>query len=266
MTTNFQKVEEFHNVFELHVHKDLYVDVFDKDPKLVELRHSLIKEEITELHDAVENKDIFEVIDALGDILYVVYGTGASFGISLDKTMSYLYKTLVKDIKDSDFDMTNYNKIKKYFTLCKTPMQTSVSRNTFDIVDPDIITHRLELIDDDLKILEETLQSKNMIAVIQVLTDMLYSTYAMGLVLGCPMDTVFELIHKSNMSKTCTSEKEAVDTVKWYMNQLKNSQLLYDSPTYKQSKIKKHWIVYNESTGKILKSINYKPVSFDLIF
>ena len=38
-----------------------------------------------ELKEAMENKDIKEVADALTDILYVTYGAGHVFGVNLDK-------------------------------------------------------------------------------------------------------------------------------------------------------------------------------------
>ena len=53
--------------------------------KITFLRYDLIREELEELKDAIEKKDIKEVADALTDILYVTYGAGHAFGINLDK-------------------------------------------------------------------------------------------------------------------------------------------------------------------------------------
>ena len=55
------------------------------DEKIQNLRVSLIEEELSELKEAIKNKDIKEVADALTDILYVTYGAGHAFGIDLDK-------------------------------------------------------------------------------------------------------------------------------------------------------------------------------------
>ena len=55
------------------------------DDKTTLLRQELIEEELTELKEAIQNKDIKEVADALTDILYVTYGAGHAFGINLDK-------------------------------------------------------------------------------------------------------------------------------------------------------------------------------------
>ena len=53
--------------------------------KIIQLRYELIKEELEELNQAIKNKDIIEVADALTDILYVTYGAGHAFGVDLDK-------------------------------------------------------------------------------------------------------------------------------------------------------------------------------------
>ncbi len=53
--------------------------------KINKLRIDLIKEELDELQEAMENNDLLEVADALTDILYVTYGAGHAFGIDLDK-------------------------------------------------------------------------------------------------------------------------------------------------------------------------------------
>ena len=57
------------------------------------------------------------------------------------------------------------------------------------------------------------------------------------------------------MSKLCVSEDEAKRTVEWY---LKN-ETRYPTPAYKPASDGKHWIIYEQSTGKVLKSINYTP-------
>ena len=53
--------------------------------KINDLRVSLIKEELDELIEAMNKKDLVEVADALTDILYVTYGAGHAFGINLDE-------------------------------------------------------------------------------------------------------------------------------------------------------------------------------------
>ena len=79
--SNFSKVGVFMKTFGQEV-KDK--PSFSTD-KINKLRIDLIKEELEELTEAMENKDLLEVADALTDILYVTYGAGHSFGINLDK-------------------------------------------------------------------------------------------------------------------------------------------------------------------------------------
>jgi len=79
--TNFEKVRIFI--------KRYCEEVKDKagfsDAKTNKLRIDLIKEELEELTEAMQDKNLLEVADALTDILYVTYGAGHAFGIDLDK-------------------------------------------------------------------------------------------------------------------------------------------------------------------------------------
>ena len=79
--SNFSKVGTFMKTFGQEVK---YKPSFSTD-KINKLRLDLIKEELSELTDAMNNKDLLEVADALTDILYVTYGAGHAFGIDLDK-------------------------------------------------------------------------------------------------------------------------------------------------------------------------------------
>ena len=79
--TNFERVKKFMETFGQEIKEKAS---FPND-KITSLRHDLIKEELNELKEAIDNKDIKEVADALTDILYVTYGAGHAFGIDLDK-------------------------------------------------------------------------------------------------------------------------------------------------------------------------------------
>ena len=79
--SNFSKVGTFMKTFGQEVKAK---PSFSTD-KINKLRLDLIKEELEELTEAMNNKDLLEVADALTDILYVTYGAGHAFGIDLDK-------------------------------------------------------------------------------------------------------------------------------------------------------------------------------------
>ena len=79
--TNFKSVKKFMETFGQEIKEKASFP----DDKITSLRYDLIKEELSELKEAMDNKDIKEVADALTDILYVTYGAGHAFGIDLDK-------------------------------------------------------------------------------------------------------------------------------------------------------------------------------------
>ena len=79
--SNFNKVGTFMKTFG----QEVKTEPSFSTEKINKLRIDLIKEELEELTEAMNNKDLLEVADALTDILYVTYGAGHAFGIDLDK-------------------------------------------------------------------------------------------------------------------------------------------------------------------------------------
>ena len=79
--SNFNKVKTCMNTYG----QDVKEKAEFAENKIVQLRIDLIEEELNELKEAIKNKDIVEVADALTDILYVTYGAGHSFGVNLDE-------------------------------------------------------------------------------------------------------------------------------------------------------------------------------------
>ena len=79
--TNFEKVRLFMKTYGQEVKDKAGLS----DSKTNNLRIELIKEELEELTEAMQDENLIEVADALTDILYVTYGAGHAFGIDLDK-------------------------------------------------------------------------------------------------------------------------------------------------------------------------------------
>ncbi|MDA9695148.1 nucleoside triphosphate pyrophosphohydrolase family protein [Candidatus Pelagibacter sp.] len=79
--SNFSKVGTFMKTFG----QDVKTKPSFSTEKINKLRIDLIKEELEELTEAMNKRDLLEVADALTDILYVTYGAGHAFGIDLDK-------------------------------------------------------------------------------------------------------------------------------------------------------------------------------------
>ena len=69
--------------------------------KINQLRYNLIKEELDELKQAIDNKDLLEVADALTDILYVTYGAGHAFGINLDRCFDEVQNSNMSKLDDN---------------------------------------------------------------------------------------------------------------------------------------------------------------------
>lgn len=88
--TNFEMVREFMDGFG----QEAKTKPEFPDSKTVDLRISLIEEEVKEFIDAVyKEKDILNIAKELTDILYVVYGAGHAFGIDLDWCFAEVHKS-----------------------------------------------------------------------------------------------------------------------------------------------------------------------------
>ena len=103
--SNFESVRKFMETFGQEVKKKAE---FPND-KITSLRYDLIKEELEELKEAIEKKDIKEVADALTDILYVTYGAGHAFGINLDKCFAEVQNSNMSKLGDDGKPIYNEN-------------------------------------------------------------------------------------------------------------------------------------------------------------
>ena len=95
--SNFSKVGTFMKTFGQEVKTK---PSFSTD-KINKLRIDLIKEELVELTEAMNSKDLLVVADALTDILYVTYGAGHAFGINLDKCFEEVQNSNMSKLDDN---------------------------------------------------------------------------------------------------------------------------------------------------------------------
>ena len=105
--SNFNKVGTFMKTFGQEVKTE---PSFSTD-KINKLRIDLIKEELQELTEAMNNNDLLEVADALTDILYVTYGAGHAFGIDLDKCFDEVQNSNMSKLDENGKPI--YNKFGK---------------------------------------------------------------------------------------------------------------------------------------------------------
>lgn len=241
--TNFEKVREFHKTFN---HPDNYTyqeNIFDENSKLVKLRYDLIYEEFTELCDAIKEHNMVEIIDALGDILYVVYGAGSVFGVDLHLSTfknQHNFSFVIQELNDHKFNIIG-----------------NINHKDLLVSHNNLIDEYVKQLNEDINNLEIAINNKSITQVENSLLSILKTTYVGGLLFKINLDDAFDLIHKSNMTKACKTEDEAYKTVEWYKTHKLDT---YDTPIYKKSNCGNYWIILNESTGKILKNINYSAV------
>lgn len=231
--SDFQKICDFNRAFNVPLHIYPQINIFNEDPKLVVYRLSLVSEEVKELEEAVEQKNFTEVIDALTDIRYVALGFFTALGLDADTLFSE--KTIIGELYNTKiYGKPQYN-IFENISLVKSLFKTI--KLDLDNLTVATQTKDFELTKDALVWIEEH--------VLEFFVQ-----------LGISAHDSFTIVQDSNMSKLCKSENEAKETVAWY----KENEKRYDSPTYKNDG--DNWIVFNESTKKILKSIKYTPANF----
>lgn len=273
--SNFLSVMDFNVAFGVFVsdkltsYVDKHINEIFKNTDLVNLRFSLIQEEVNELYEAYQNNDLVEILDALTDILYVVYGAGVSLGVDLDKSYkNYLKNKIILSAnstsidtfinKSADFSLSNFETTselngnpKEYWKSTRPIFQYLNSHVKYRIMNIMYTTSNLKI----------DMQVQDFTGMINNLNHLLYLTYSLGHVLHMNLNESFDIVHHSNMTKLCKNEEEAIETVQNY----KDKDNRYDSPNYRKSDLGEYFVVYNESTGKILKSINYIAAKFDTL-
>jgi hypothetical protein len=251
--SQYQMVHDFNVAFGVDIHSPFYPNLITQYPKLSQLRYQLIEEEVLELQEAIQNNDRKEIIDALADILYVAWGAGVSFGLSMDKEYRDYLILMRNPFSEYDFE----NKTMYENTLICVPT-TNISK-----------TNGLERLFDSLKMLKHCLHINQDLSdpdteyyrnnFAKYLCRFIYQVYRFVEALDVDINRAFNIVHSSNMSKLCKTEEVAQKTVQWY----KDNNTVYDSPAYRKSDLGDYYVVFNESTGKILKSIEYTPANFD---
>ena len=108
--SNFEKVKTFMTTYGQEVKESASFP----DENIIKLRLKLIKEELEEFEQALNDKNLLEVADALTDILYVTYGAGHSFGINLDACFEEVQRSNMSKLDEDGKPILNeYGKVMK---------------------------------------------------------------------------------------------------------------------------------------------------------
>lgn len=171
-------------------------------------------------------------------------------------------KEMCSNFVDNTIFKTNFEKVS---TFNKVAGVATLSNVTPDVVESkkELVNQMYSLIDEETKELREAIDNNDVVEIRDALADILYVTYGMGYRLGIEMDKDFDIVHSSNMSKFCTTEEEATRTVESYISKYKSGTSPYDTPYYEKIPNTNLWVIRNRSTGKVLKNINYTPVSWE---
>jgi predicted HAD superfamily Cof-like phosphohydrolase len=232
--SHFQCVGKFHDTFGHPQRTEPYINVNEMEPKLVPFRISLIKEELEEFDNALENfvfhgrsdGDLVEMADALCDTLYVAYGTGHCLGINLDSVLAELKLSIINSVN----------------------LDTKVIHNIVE-ENPEMLYDNLEDVTSVFELFISAYEENNFNNMKQYLANLIHDVYNYGYKLGFNMDLMFREVHSSNMSKVCVTIEEAEESIRRYKIEGR-----YSNPTVRVKN--NYYVVYDATTSKILK--NYK--------
>lgn len=117
---------------------------------------------------------------------------------------------------------------------------------------------RVALIAEELKELEEAIKANDLVEVADALCDIQYVLSGAILEFGLKdkFNALFEEVQRSNMSKACKNEEEAIATQEHY--RAKGVESYY-------KEIDGKFLVFRQGDDKTLKSINYSPADLKSI-
>ena len=118
---------------------------------------------------------------------------------------------------------------------------------------------RVELISEELKELAEAIKDNDILEIADALCDIQYvlSGAILEFGLGDKFKSLFDEVQRSNMSKACNTEQEAIDTVEFYAKE-KDTECYYQE-------VEGKWLVYRTADEKTIKSIYYSPADLESI-
>lgn len=116
---------------------------------------------------------------------------------------------------------------------------------------------RINLMQEELTEIKEAVENNDFVEISDGLCDLMYvlvgSILEFGL--GRKFPALFDEVHRSNMSKACVTQQEALATISHYKKK--------DGTEAMYKPVGDKWVVYRMSDNKVLKSINYSAANFE---
>ena len=150
----------------------------------------------------------------------------------------------------------------------KTLKQVEDFHDTFDapvletptIPNEDRCKLRIDLLQEELNELKQAIVDNNIVEIADALCDLQYVLNGAILEFGLKdsFTELFDEVHDSNMSKTCSTERQAKETVDLYTD--KGIETYYQLANNSNADFRSY-NVYRKSDNKVLKNKDYRPAN-----
>lgn len=147
-------------------------------------------------------------------------------------------------------DLSALSQVAEFHQTFKHPIVTDAS-----IPSKNRSQLRIDLIAEELKELQEAVENNDLVEVADALCDLQYvlAGAVLEFGLGSKFKTLFDEVHRSNMSKACKTITEAEQTIAHY-KQKDNVEAYF-------KEVEGLYLVYRKGDDKTLKSVNYSPAN-----
>lgn len=243
MESYYSKVLEFNETIGIKlVGDDFFSD--EETFKVVNTKKDLIYEEVCELKNALIKKNVVEMIDALIDILYVLYGIYICYEIKppfMDFNEYIKSDIVVNYFKSNNINIESFNKnlsMKDYIYMIEC----------YDF------NFERDIIHDNVR--HFCMMGTNRLYINGILDNILKTVFNIFIKLKIHPDIFFNAVHISNMTKFCNNELDLKNSIIHYIN--KNIRCYFRHNTKKNL-----YILHKESNDKCLKPLTYVPPNID---
>lgn len=147
--------------------------------------------------------------------------------------------------------MSNYlNAVAEFHETFKAPILESPQ-----IPSKERCELRVSLLQEELNELKQAIEDNDLVEIADALADLQYVLSGAILEFGLKdkFDTLFDEVQRSNMSKACNSQQEALATLSHYKQK--------DGTEGRYEEVNGKYIVYRSADNKVLKSVGYSPAS-----
>lgn len=95
------------------------------------LRRRILREEYKEYLDAEDDNDIVGIADGMCDMIYILYGTGVSYGLPMDELFAEVHRSNMSKLNPETGrpDFNEYGKVKKPTTYSKPDLKGIIDRH-----------------------------------------------------------------------------------------------------------------------------------------